>query len=291
MTAELYHKVDCKLGEGAIWNYRTQELYWVDILGKSIHIMDIPRKSVKLIRTPSLIGAIIPTQKKGTAVVGLHDGVYLVNLVGEEFSKLTSLDLKTPQVRLNDGKCDTMGRLWIGSMDIKEYRKKGKLYMVNANGEFESRLNDVTISNGLVWSLDNKTLYYIDTPTQKVVGFDFDCISGRISNGRTVIEIPKSMGFPDGMTIDEEGKLWIALWNGGAVARYDPSSGLLIETIAVPAKNITSCTFGGSNLDLLFITTARTGEEKVDKLKHPYAGSVFMVKPGIKGIRCNLFKW
>ncbi len=151
-------------------------------------------------------------------------------------------------------------------------------------------IENVSISNGIVWSLDSDKMYYIDTPTQKVMVYDFNIETGEISNPKIAIEVSSDLGAPDGMTIDEEGNLWIALWGGSAVGCWNPESGELLRTVEVPAKNVTSCAFGGDNLETLYITTARTSTSDEELEKYPNAGGVFKTNPGVKGIKAFFFK-
>lgn len=150
-------------------------------------------------------------------------------------------------------------------------------------------VDSVTISNGIVWTSDAKTMYYIDTPTSKIMAYDYDINTGTISNERVAVEVSLEDGYPDGMTIDSEDMLWVGLWNGNAIAHFNPKTGELISKIKVPAHNITACAFGGENLDILYITTARIDmtPEELDSL--PLSGSVFKVVPGVKGVKASFF--
>lgn len=288
-TAELCLKINSRLGEGTIWNHLTNELYWIDILGRKLNIFNPQTNSNRSIQMPSIIGTVVPVGNEN-AIVGLHDGVYIIEMNLGQITPHSSLDLTNPKLRLNDGKCDVMGRLWVGSMHMKEVEGMGKLYRVDHLGNYKIMLESVTISNGIVWSLDNTVLYYIDTPTLKIQAFDFDTSTGEIDNKRVIIEIPHELGFPDGMTIDSEGQLWVALWRGGAIARFNPKNGKLTQKINVPALNVTSCAFGGENMDILFISTANVDMTAADHRKYPDAGSIFMAKPGAKGVESNFFK-
>ncbi|MNL47740.1 L-arabinolactonase [compost metagenome] len=147
----------------------------------------------------------------------------------------------------------------------------------------------VTTSNGIAWSSDKKTMYYIDTLTQKVVAYIYDDKTGQISAPYEAITVPDSMGKPDGCTMDAEDMIWIALWGGQSVSRWNPQTGELLCKIEVPAKNVTSCAFGGQSLDTLYITTARTSTTEEDLVRYPYSGGVFAVTPGVKGIKANPF--
>jgi sugar lactone lactonase YvrE len=188
-----------------------------------------------------------------------------------------------PLNRCNDGKCDAEGRLWVGTMSRMFTAGAGSFYSIDQNFKVQKHLDQITISNGMAWSEDNKTLYYIDSPTQQVNAFHFDLENGEIRFDRTVIEIPTEMGTPDGMCIDQEGKLWVAHYGGFGVYRWDPVSGKLMEKIELPVPNITSCTFGGENLDILLITTARENLTDSQLGEYPLSGDVFLVQTNTKG--------
>lgn len=163
------------------------------------------------------------------------------------------------------------------------------MYCLGEEGILMRMKSYITISNGLTWSVDKRKMYYIDTPTGEVVAFWNDGKTGSIDSGKVVIRIPPEMGRPDGMTIDAEGKLWIAHYGGAAVRRWDPDNGKLLKTVIVPERNVTSCTFGGADLDILYITTARQSNSAEDPEKYPLSGGLFSCKPGAKGVRANLF--
>ena len=279
-----------KLGEGAIWNYKTQELYWVDIVGEKLHIYHPESNTNKTISMPCRIGTVVPTQEINKAVVALEDGIYKVDISKEILSLLSAVEATNFKNRFNDGKCDPNGNLWVGSMHLEKTKPLASLYKVNGKGRATKMLSNITISNGIVWSKRGETMYYIDTPTKKIRAFDFDMASSTISNERTVVEVNEKDGYPDGMTIDENGMLWVGMWNGNAVAQYNPNTGALIRKIAVPAHNVTSCAFGGNNLDELFITTASVDMTEEEKKKYPLAGAIFKVKPGVKGVKSPFFK-
>jgi sugar lactone lactonase YvrE len=169
-------------------------------------------------------------------------------------------------------------------------RKKGaSLYRIDDDHSVHVMLDDVSISNGIVWTSDKKTMYYNDTPTLTVQAFDYDDRTGELSNRRVVVKIPKDSGYPDGMTIDAEDKLWVALWGGNCVARFDPLSGALLQKIAVPAPNVSSCAFGGKDLKTLYITTAREGLSEEKLKEFPLSGGLFSVEPGVMGVPANFY--
>jgi sugar lactone lactonase YvrE len=286
--AVLEYQIKSKLGEGAFWNHRTQELYWVDIEGKLLHIYNPKTKLNKSFSTSSRIGTVVP-KSSTEAVVALEDGVYMMNTESGDIYLLSDIENDKTQNRFNDGKCDPSGRLWVGSMALNQEQYSGSLYMIDESGKTELKIDSVTISNGIVWTSNHKTMYYIDTPTAKIRAFDFDNNTGNISNERVVIEVNDSLGFPDGMAIDEENMLWVGMWNGNAVVRFDPSTGKIISKIEVPAHNVTSCAFGGKSLDTLYITTASVDMTPEEHAKFPLAGSLFKAVPGVKGVKSSFF--
>lgn len=288
--AELEFKTMAELGEGAIWNYQTQELFWVDIEGKTFNVYSPESNKNKTFSTSSRVGAVVPKSKK-EVLVALEDGVHILDLDSGNTSLLTGMSQELKGKRLNDGKCDPAGRLWVGSMHFDQIEGEAKLYMIDEAGKYHIKKDSVTISNGIAWTSDKKTMYYIDTPTAQIKAYDYDDANGDITNERVVVEISNNLGFPDGMTIDAEDKLWVGMWNGNAVIRFDPITGKILEKIEVPAHNITSCAFGGENLDTLYITTARVDMTDNELTKLPLSGSIFKVVPGAKGVKSNFFNF
>ncbi|MEL6810692.1 MAG: SMP-30/gluconolactonase/LRE family protein [Bacteroidota bacterium] len=288
IMATLEYEIPAKLGEGAFWNYKTQEFYWIDIEGKQLHIYNPSTKSNRSLPTPSRIGTVVP-ETDSTAVVALEDGIYIMHTTHGSLTNLSSVEREMNVNRFNDGKCDPNGNLWVGSMHLEQTAPMGSVYRIGATGATEKMIDSVTISNGLVWTKDASTLYYIDTPTGNIQAFDYHKESATISNERTAVVVSEDLGFPDGMAIDAEDMLWVGLWNGNAVARFDPGSGELIQKIEVPAHNVTACAFGGANLDKLYITTASVDMTDEEKEKYPLAGSVFVAEPGVKGVKSDFF--
>ncbi len=270
------------LGEGSIWQPIEKKLYWIDIEGKTLHLYDPEAKIDKQFLVGERIGTVVPV-KGGGALVALQNGIHKMDT---KTGRLTFLNNPLPdgKMRFNDGKCDPSGRFWVGSLALDTRRKGASLYRFDGDKTIHQMLDSVTISNGIVWSADKKTMYYNDTPTLTVQAFDYKDATGEISNRRVAVRIPKDSGAPDGMTIDAEGKLWVALWGGNGVARFDPNTGELLQKITVPAPHVTSCAFGGANLETLYITTAREGMS-ADKLKEfPLSGGLFSIKPGVRGV-------
>lgn len=283
------YQTDAKLGEGAIWNHETNKLYWVDIEGKLLNIFDPKTKQNRSFSTASHIGTVVPKNKK-EALIALANGVFIINLETGQTKAFAEMTDVLKGCRLNDGKCDPAGRLWVGSMHWEQETGKAKLFSIQSNGTITTKMDSVTISNGIVWTKDKKTMYYIDTPTSKIKAYNYDNATGTISNERVAVEISKDLGFPDGMTIDDEDMVWVGMWNGNAVIRFNPKTGELLQKIEVPAHNITSCAFGGDNLETLFITSAKLDMTQEELKKYPLAGSVFKVNPGEKGVKSFFFK-
>ena len=282
--ADLVHDAQAMLGEGALWDGASRRLLWVDILGMRVGLFDPATGENRRIQLDSFVGTVVPAEK-GDLMVAVREGFARVDRGTGALSGLKRPEGHNPQVvRFNDGKCDPAGRFWAGSMAIDESGRQGALYCLDTAGTLSRKVQPVAISNGITWSLDRRTLYYIDTPTLEVAAFDYDDDTGSIGNRRTAFSVPQSLGWPDGMTIDADGMLWIALWDGWAVTRWDPRAGRLLETIPLPMSRVTSCAFGGPGLDTLFVTSARVGLSPEALQKQPHAGSIFAVDVGARGV-------
>lgn len=275
LKAEPIIHAQSDLGEGAIWDQNAQRLYWVDIDRFQIHIFDPQSGADKTIQLDSHVGTVVKRSKQDGFVAALPAKFVYVDMDGN-VTALAEVDEEkgNAKVRLNDGKCDPAGRLWCGSMAFDFAKGAGHLWMMDEQLKVHKKLSDVTISNGIVWSLDARTMYYIDTGNNCVDAFDYVLETGEISNRRTVVTNAWG-GYFDGMTIDADGMLYIAIWNGAAVFKFDPKSGKRLATIRVPgAKNITSCAFGGDKLQDLFITSSSNG---TDRKTHQNAGDLFRI--------------
>jgi sugar lactone lactonase YvrE len=280
-------RAQATLGEGAIWNPLDQKLYWVDILGCMLHIYDPETGHGRTFPTGDYVGTVVPETKE-TVLLALQTGIHRMDT---NTGVLTLLNNPLPgaPVRFNDGKCDPSGRFWVGTLYMDGTRGSSKLYRFDPDRSIHEMLHEISISNGIVWSADKKTMYYTDTPTSCVEAFDFDDETGKISNPRIILRIPEEDGFPDGMTIDSEDNLWIGMWGGGSVNCYDPKAGTLLQQIKVPAPHTTSCAFGGPEFKTLFITTARAEMDEETLTKFPQSGDVFMAQPGASGVPAHCF--
>lgn len=269
------------LGEGAIWH--NGKLYWVDIPEGRIYIYDPKRESERFIQLDSMVGTVVP-RASGGLVVAMQTGFAFVDEERGTTTPIADPESDKPDNRFNDGKCDPAGRFWAGTMAVAEQGAVGALYSLETDGRVVKRLDGITISNGICWSLDHTTMYYIDSPTRQVVAYDYDPATGDITRPRVVVEIPEEEGVPDGMTIDERGNLWIAIWGGYSVVCHDPNTGKRLAKVDVPAKKVTSCAFGGENLDELYITCARIDLTEEELKEQPYAGGLFRTDVGVKGV-------
>ncbi|MFJ9818373.1 SMP-30/gluconolactonase/LRE family protein [Streptomyces sp. NPDC101151] len=274
MTAyEVAVHAQATLGEGPTWDPATGRLIWLDILGRRVHTYD-PSSGRRTVRTTEQhVGAAKP-RAGGGLVLNLRDGVGLLDPDGS-FGWLHHEPV--PGRRANDAAVAPDGSLWAGTMRYDEATGGGTLSRLTGDGAAETILPDVTVSNGTGWSPDGRLLYYADTPTRCVDVFDHD--GDGIRNRRTLAEIEEGAGFPDGLTVDAEGCVWVALWDGGAVRRYTPS-GDLDRVLTLPAPRTTACAFGGPDLTDLYVTTARAGLSA----PHPLSGSVLVVPDAGKGL-------
>jgi len=289
IDVSLISNISAALGEGPVWNTTTSQLYWLDILQHNLHIHNPEHPhNDEVIAIPPYISSVIP-RRSGGIVLTLQDGFYSYDLTTKELTLLAEVEASLTDNRFNDGKCDPRGRYLAGTMSLSNQLSQGSLYSMDLEYKVTTLLTDVSISNGLAWSSDGNTLYFIDTPTRNVVAFNYDLETGHINNQRAVVQIPEHLGFPDGMTIDAEGMIWVAHWGGWCVSRWNPLNGQLLQTVPVPASQVTSCTFGGTELDTLYITTARVGLSEEELLKQPNAGGLFSIKLGIKGTPSTAF--
>ncbi|MFG2805743.1 SMP-30/gluconolactonase/LRE family protein [Streptomyces massasporeus] len=270
---EVAVRAEAELGEGPTWDAATGRLLWIDILGSRLHTYDpaTGRRSVR--RTEQHIGAVKP-RAGGGLVLNLRDGIGLLDPDGG-FRWLHHEPV--PGRRANDAAVAPDGTLWTGTMRYDEAPGGGTLSRVTGDGSVDVVLDDVAVSNGTGWSPDGRLMYYIDSPTRRIDVFDH--ADGRITGRRTLAGIEESAGFPDGLTVDAEGCVWVALWQGAAVRRYTPD-GELDRVIELPVPLVTACAFGGADLSDLYITTARVGLTEPPAL----AGSLFVVPGAGKGL-------
>ncbi|HTI27727.1 MAG TPA: SMP-30/gluconolactonase/LRE family protein [Kutzneria sp.] len=268
---------DATLGEGPTWDTSTSTLLWVDILGSAVHRYDPGRGTDSVLPTPQHIGAAKP-RAAGGLVANLRDGVALLDADG---GQRWLVYWEREGVRGNDAAVDGAGRLWAGTMRYDTAEGGGWLARVEPDGAAKVLLDDVTISNGIAWSPDNTLMYYIDTPTSRVDVFDYDLATGSATDRRPLCTVE---GSPDGMCVDADGCLWVAVWGGSAIRRYTPD-GKLDREVPVPVSQPTACAFGGPDFTDLYVTTAREGLRNPEEL----AGSLLVLPDFGVGLPSTLF--
>jgi sugar lactone lactonase YvrE len=270
-------------GEGPVWHPSWVGPRFVDMLAGDVLECDPGTGAVKRSHHGEVVAALRP-RRGGGMVLGVERGFALVDPDGTSHA-LPEL-WADPTVRMNEGGCDPQGRFYCGSMDYDARPGRGALYRLDGDRSVEEVLDDVTISNGLAWSPDGSTAYYVDTPTGGVDALDFDADHGRFGGRRRIVTVPAEDGTPDGITVDAEGFIWVALWSGSAVRRHRPD-GRLDDVVRLPVPNVTACCFGGLALTDLFVTTSRLAS---DHERFPEAGALFRVRPGVAGLPTSEFQ-
>jgi sugar lactone lactonase YvrE len=272
--------VHAVLGEGPLWVPREQALYWVDIKGRKIFRLD-EAGSLEQWDTPLRVGSIA-TRESGGFIAGTEDGIAEIDLDAGDFSLVMRPEAHLPDNRFNDGKVDRSGNFWAGSMDDREAADVGTLYRISPDRSCTAVDENYAVTNGPAFSPDGRTMYHNDSGRQQTYRFDLDD-AGNASNRTLLMQFADGDGYPDGMTVDAEGCLWIAFWDGWCVRRYSPGAELL-QTIEVPVSRPTSCAFGGPELERLYITSALVGLDESALTMQPKAGGLFMVRAGVQGI-------
>jgi sugar lactone lactonase YvrE len=276
------------LSEGPRWHAERHELLWVDIIGRQFHRATLRADGgLDELRTITIdrdVGAVAPVLGGGY-VLAAGPGFLLVDEAGS-IRELAQPEAGRDGVRMNDGACDPQGRFWAGTMAYDESPGAGSLYRLELDGSCSTMLTGLTISNGIGWSPDGSTMYLNDSGTGCTEAFSFDGPSGAITRRRTLVQIDQPGGVPDGLTVDQEGGIWVALWDGAAVHRYSPD-GLLLADVGLPVQRPTSCAFGGPDMSTLFVTTARTGLDETALARQPDAGRLFTIRGlGVGGVPC-----
>lgn len=302
-AVEVFVDNQALLAEGPFYDHTANELIWVDILNKRINFTDVSTKHTRTITLPECVGAAIPVEGSASQLVALVGrSICIVDRqTGEVQHQLAKVDEDHPKNRLNDGKCDTQGRLWCGTMGYEAFPgdpvpKDGSLYCYNGTTHvLTQKVTSVSVSNGMAWSPNNDKMFYIDSEPKKLWSYDFDDATGTLMNQQVLVDYHvRQLGNPDGMCTDSEGRLWVAGFFDGTVFCWDPSTGELLAKVEFPARRTTSCCFGGPDCRWLFVTTARLGAGEEELTKYPLSGAIFVVKEpplGAKGVLPSQFKW
>ena len=283
LSVELFDERQCTLGEGPVsFGATNEEVQWVDIEGKKVLSRNLASGHIDEYSVTELIGFVIPTES-GKSLLGTTSGPVLYD--GKDFAPFAARnEVDVTPMRWNDAKVSPDGDLWLGSLALTEEAGYGSFYRLDSSKELRKFLSGTGISNGLAWSSDKKTFYYIDTLTFGIEAFDYH--EREISNRRMVIPCDTKYGFPDGMCIDSDDGLWVAFYNGSAVRRFDTRNNFLMtHEISVPALRTTSCAFAGKNLDVLIITSA----ERNNPTSTIADGRTYICETGFTGVATTLF--
>jgi sugar lactone lactonase YvrE len=285
--AELVLDARAELGEGPVWDARSGQLVWVDIMRGRVHFFTPRTGGRRTLEVGQPVGAAVP-RRAGGLVLALRDGFARLDPEGGRLDWIAAVESDRRDLRMNDGACDAAGRFWAGTMALDERPGAGSLYRLEPDGHVEVMLQEVTISNGLDWSDDGRQLYYVDSPTRRIDVFDCDPLGGPLLNRRPFASVPAEAGTPDGLTLDAGGGVWLALWGGGALHRYAPD-GSLDRVVRLPVSHPTSCAFGGDDLRDLYVTTAAIALSPAERERQPQAGGLYRIRPGVAGRPAHLF--
>lgn len=271
------------VGESPRWDARTGRLLWVDITAGTVRVSTDDGVTTREHQLGRDVGFAAWWQDEG-ALVGLPDGVAELDLLSGAVRPVAMVEADDPTTRMNDGTCDPTGALWAGTMAYDATAPRAALYRLGTDGAVTTVLREVTVSNGIGWSPDGTRMYYADSPTGRVDVIDVvDLETGTLGSRRPFARFEPTLGVPDGLAVDAEGAVWVAVFGGGQVRRYTPD-GTLDRVVAVPVANVTACTFGGDDLATLYITTARHGRSPEELAREPLAGALFAHHPGVAGL-------
>jgi sugar lactone lactonase YvrE len=281
-------KVACnqvmKLGEGPLWHPQEQCLYWVDIVSARLYRLDPEKDEVTQFKMPSEIGCVA-WRAQGGLVAALRDRFVFINTSSGQITNIAApLTAQDGDVMFNDGKCDRQGRFWAGTKDQEETASIASIYCLDAQQAVQKKLSGFTVSNGIAWSLDNRTLYICDSPQGAIYQYDFDPLHGHIGDCRLFARVAAAEGYPDGLTVDREGYLWNCHWDGWRITRYKPS-GEIDSVLSMPVPRPTSCCFGGPDLKTLYVTSASLGLSRAVLEDAPLSGQTFALSlENVQGI-------
>ena len=276
-------KLGNEVGEGPLWSSENQTIYWVDIPKHLIYRYALENENLEVFDVGLPVGALA-LRESGGIVAATKPGFAFWDFVSEDLVFLVDPEEDKPETRFNDAAVDRCGRFWAGTMsDSDPHGSHGSLYRLDPDGSVARMDTGFTVSNGIGWSPDDKIMYFTDTMRSVIYAYDFDIAAGTLENRRSFVTVPDGEGFPDGLTVDSEGFVWSAIALGYKINRYDPD-GILEREIQVPTAFVSSCTFGGPGMDDLYITTGWEPLNDDEKVSQPFAGDLFKVSTGIKGL-------
>ncbi len=271
------------LGESVLWCPRSRRVWWLDILAPALQSFDPRTREHRVIPLPGRNCGNLALRRAGGFVLAMDGGLHGFDPDTGALEFLLHVEGEPPENRYNDGRCDRMGRLWIGTTDSRHRRPSGGLYRIGPDRAAARMLDGVTIPNSTAFSPDDRTLYFADTPRHVVWAFDFDLAAGEISNRRVFADLSAGRGFPDGSCVDADGFLWNAQYGGGRVVRYAPDGGV-DRVLALPVSNPTCCCFGGDDLETLYVTSAAQRMTPEQRAAEPLAGGLLAVRAGVRGL-------
>lgn len=286
MNIEVMPGVLTELGEGPVWDVARQCLWFVDIMRGHVHRFDPTTVANRIYDVGQPVSAVACSEC-GDLVCAVRDGFVRLNVDTAAVTPLASVEADRPRNRMNDGYVDALGRFWAGTMSMDRERGQGALYRLDADGTVTRHLTGVTTSNGIDWTGDSTRMYYIDTGEPRIDVFDFDLERGELANRRPLVVIDPSEGKPDGLVVDAEDHVWVALWNGGGLRRYAPD-GACVLSVALPTPLTTKPAFGGADLMDLYVTSANITLTEPQRAASPSAGALFCLRPGVRGREARL---
>jgi sugar lactone lactonase YvrE len=281
LDVEVAVDVRAEVGEGPHWDHARGILWFVDLTGGTVFRYHPGDGTVTRFPVGQEVGAAIP-RRDGGLVLAVRDGIATATDDGDEFRIAVPVERDRPGNRMNDAKCDPAGRLLAGTTAFDFAPGAGALYRIDPDWSSVPVLRDVTTSNGTAWSPDGGRMYFIDSATQGIDAFDYDVATGAIGPRTRLVTIAREDGVPDGMTVDADGRLWVACFGAGAVRCYSPS-GALTLVVDFPVAQVTSCAFGGPDLTDLYVTSARYRLTAEQEAREPLAGATFLCRPGATG--------
>lgn len=275
------------LGKSPVWLPEEERLLWVDILGPSINVSNVANGEVRTLPLDDIAGAIVP-RSRGGFVMAIHNGLHALDLEGGRLSRLGDYDVKQTGIRLNDGRCDSAGRLWVSSLPLDSTPGAGALWRFDPDGSVRMMEQGFHVPNGLAWSPDETRFYFADSNAQTVYVYDYDPVSGAITNRKPFVTIAEQRGKPDGLAVDAQGYVWVTMWDGWALSRYAPN-GTLDRIVPLPVPRPASIAFGGEDLKTLFVTTARVRLSAQQIADAPLSGSILSLPVTAPGLPDNPF--
>jgi len=287
-TVEIASKHVCDLGEGPHWDEKSQSLYYVDLFGGKVCCLDTKTQESQIIHIGGLTSVVVPvSNKREEFIISQSNKLFKLNWNTKEKQLLAEVEKSIAGNRFNDGKCDSKGRLWIGTMGSETDPgvvdpDKGSLYLVDSSFNVEREVENVSLSNRIAWSPDNTKMYFIDSTKRLIYSFDFEINTGNVKNQRVFVDYNNNEDFdskelPDGMTISKNGNLWVACFNGSRVVNIDAKTGRVIDSVRLPASMITSVCFGGQQLNELYVTSAQKPLNQEERRQQPKAGHIFKI--------------